>query len=219
MAEWEQFFDLDAFRGTKLAGEPFPYLTVPRFIRPDVFERLDREFPAIAEPGSFPPSELSYGAYFQSFLDALASPGFRELFAEKFGMVLGEFAPLVTVRGRIRSTDGRIHTDTRSKLITVLLYFNRDWDDNGGRLRLLRSPDDLDDWLEEIPPVNGQLLAFRVTANSWHGHLPASGPRRAIQLNWVTDPEVLHREETRHRMSARVKKLTSFLRPRAAAQP
>jgi predicted 2-oxoglutarate/Fe(II)-dependent dioxygenase YbiX len=77
---------------------------------------------------------------------------------------------------------------------------------------LLRSPDSLDDVVAEVPPQAGTLLAFRVTDNSWHGHLPVTGPRRVVQLNWVESAAVVRRERARHGLSARVKRLASLLR-------
>ncbi len=117
---------------------------------------------------------------------------------------------MVTVRGQAGARDGKIHADSKSKLVTVLIYMNESWEASGGRLRLLRSPDNLDDMVAEVPPDAGTLLAFLVTPHSWHGHVPISGPRRVIQLNWVTDDSVVRREQARHRVSARVKRLLAF---------
>src|SRR5205807_10523891 len=113
--------------------------------------------------------------------------------------------------------DGNIHTDAVTKLITVLLYMNPGWEDSGGRLRLLRSPDSIEDVIVEVPPVEGTLLAFRRSDNSYHGHKPFIGPRRVIQLNWVTTRGTARREILRHRFSAWMKKLFTRLRGPAAA--
>jgi hypothetical protein len=72
---------------------------------------------------------------------------------------------------------------------------------------LLRSSDNLDDIVFELPPVAGTLLVFKRSDNSWHGHKPFTGERRVIQLNWVTDAEVVRREQGRHRFSAMTKKI------------
>ena len=40
--------------------------------------------------------------------------------------------------------------------------------------------------IAEVPPLAGTLLAFRRSENSWHGHKPFDGLRRAIMLNWMT---------------------------------
>jgi len=71
----------------------------------------------------------------------------------------------------------------------------------------LRSKDNLDDYAAEVPPTAGTLLAFRRGERSWHGHETFVGPRRVIQLNWVTDMAVVRREQRRHRFSAWTKAL------------
>ena len=78
---------------------------------------------------------------------------------------------------------------------------------DGGRLRILRSKSDLNDYAAEVPPTAGTLLAFRRGEESWHGHETFVGPRRVIQLNWVTDMAVVRREQRRHRLSAWLKTL------------
>ena len=110
-----------------------------------------------------------------------------------------------TVRGRCQQKDGRIHTDSKSKIITVLIYLNPQWENAAGRLRLLRGPDDIEDYAAEVPPDEGTLLAFRRSENSFHGHKTFVGERRVIQFNWVTDRGTVWRESLRHRLSAWIK--------------
>ena len=117
---------------------------------------------------------------------------------------------MLTVRGRSDGKDGRIHTDSASKIITLLLYMNPVWDCPEGRLRLLRGPEDLEDHVAEVAPLAGTMLAFRCTKRSFHGHRAHIGERRSLQLNWVTDRAVVRRELTRHRWSARLKALNPF---------
>lgn len=211
-APLQPMLDYDAFSRTKLERDPFPYLFVPHFVRPEAFDTLEAEFPPVDRPGSFPPDEVPGGPRFAALLEELEGPGFRALVEEKFGLDLGGRPTMVTVRGRIALKNGDIHRDSETKLVTVLIYFNRRWEAPGGRLRILRSATDLEDSVAEIPPVAGNLVAFQVTENSWHGHHPAEGPRKAIQLNWVTDEGVVRRELRRHRLSARVKSLSGLFR-------
>ena len=152
-------------------------------------------------------SGLSYGGAFGRLVEELQGDTVRAAFGEKFGLDLSQRPPMITLRGMCRPKDGQIHTDSRSKIITVLVYLNRDWEGQGGRLRLLRSPDNLDDFVAEVSPEAGTLLAFLNTKNAWHGHGSYSGQRRSIQLNWVTDSGVVAREQRRHRISAFLKKL------------
>ena len=48
----------------------------------------------------------------------------------------------------------------------------------------------------------GTLLVFKNQPNAWHGFEPFEGPRKVIQLNWVTNGRVVWWEQTRHKISA-----------------
>ena len=199
--------DLAAFARANLATDPFPYVIVPGFLPEAARRAISADYPKVDRPGSFPAGELDYGPAFARFLAEIEGDAMRDAFARKFSVDLSGKPTMVTVRGQARMGDGQIHTDTRSKIITVLIYMNEAWEAPGGRLRLLRSNKGLDDMVAEVPPAAGTLLAFLVTPHSWHGHHPASGPRRVIQLNWVESQGVVWRERFRHGLSARIKKL------------
>jgi hypothetical protein len=209
--------DLAAFRATPLTRAPFQYLVVPGFVRPAALPAINADYPAIDSPGSFPLGGLRPGPAFAALIREMCGPAMREAFEEKFGIDLRRRATLITVRGRCGTRDGNIHTDTASKIITVLLYVNQSWAGDGGCLRLLRCGHDLDDVLAEVPPAGGTLVAFRRSDNSWHGHKPFIGPRRVIQMNWVTDGGSAFRQVVRHRLSAWVKRLLAPLRGRPVA--
>ena len=168
------------------------------------------DFPAVPGHGSYPADTLHYGPAFASLLEALEGEGLRRAVAAKFAVDLEGRPTMVTVRGESDGKDGRIHTDSATKIITLLLYLNPEWDKAEGRLRLLRGAEDLDDFAVEVPPLAGTMLAFRRSDTSFHGHRACRGPRRALQLNWVTGPEVVRRELARHRWSARLKALNPF---------
>src|SRR5207244_9253175 len=136
------------------------YLIVPGFIRAEARGGIHADFPRIDRPGSFPLSELTCGPNFRRLIDELQAPCVRDIFTDKFGIELRGRPTMVTVRGQCRERDGSIHTDTASKLITVLIYLNPTWEHNGGRLRLLRSAHAIEDVVDEVPPVGGTLLAF-----------------------------------------------------------
>jgi SM-20-related protein len=121
---------------------------------------------------------------------------------------------MITVRGRCQGKDGRIHTDSTAKLVTALLYFNESWEAKGGRLRLLRRPDDLNDIIAEVPPDSGTLVAFRRCECSFHGHEPFVGVRRYVMINWMASTFAAKRELLKHRLSATAKR--SFARAETA---
>jgi hypothetical protein len=204
--------DLEAFGATRLSTEPFAFLVVPGFVRESARDGILADYPQISERGSFPVSQLTYGARFAQLLDELNSDAFRQAFEEKFDLDLSGRPTTITVRGRCGPKDGKIHTDSLSKIITVLIYMNPSWEDAGGRLRLLRSGDDLDDIIAEVPPLEGTLLAFRRAENSWHGHKPFVGERRVIQFNWVTSSGNQRVTMLRHHVSAPFKRLLSAIR-------
>jgi SM-20-related protein len=199
--------DLERFEQMPLVREPFEYLVVPEFVKPQTQETISDDYPKITRAGSFPLSEVTFGPKFKDLIDDLNGSEFRTAVERKFSIDLTGRPTMITVRGRCSEKDGKIHTDSKTKIITVLIYLNSEWESEGGRLRLLRSENDLDDLVAELPPIAGTLLAFKRSENSWHGHKPFNGERRVVQLNWVTDEQVLRREQNRHRFSAITKKI------------
>lgn len=197
--------DFDALRSAPVVHDPFHYLIADDVVAADR-QQIAADFPRIDSAGSFPLSELTYGPAFEALVGELTAPAFRDLLAQRFGADLASYVPIVTVRGRIARKDGSAHTDAAWKVMTVLLYLNEAWEHTGGRLRLLRDKD-LNNTIVEIPPKFGTLLAFLRSDRSWHGHLPAEGVRRVVQLNWVTSQEKADSELQRHRRSGWIKKL------------
>lgn len=199
--------DLQSLRDAPLTTSPFDFAVVPNFVRPEAVERIQVDFPDIRQGGSFPLASLHFGPVFAALVDELLAGETRTAFAEKFAMDLEGRPATLTVRGQCRTKDGRIHTDSKTKLLTVLVYLNPPWAADGGRLRLLRSPDDIDDMVAEVPPYQGTMVAFRCSDNAWHGHRPYQGQRRAVQLNWVTDDAAAKSVERRHGLSAALKRV------------
>lgn len=178
-------FDLDAFHAEPLQREPFDYLVVPGFIRPDALEAIHRDYPQIDGPGNMAADGLDSGPAFANLLTTLQARPFAELVGEKFGVDLTACDPTIAVRRYCEATDGNVHTDHRSKVVTLLLYFNPTWEHAGGKLRMLRSADDIEDYAAEVAPYGGTLLAFRRTDHSYHGHTSYVGERRMLQLSWT----------------------------------
>ena len=213
-----EFCDFDLLERTPLQRDPFDYIVVPDFIRAERFAEIVADYPDVPGPGSHPPAELNIRGQFAELMDELRGAKFQAAIERKFDVDLTGRPTMYTVRGYVREKDGAIHTDSATKIITVLLYMNERWQEDAGRLRLLRGPDNLDDYVAEVPPYGGTLLVFKRSDNSWHGHKPFSGPRRAIQLNWVTSQDVVDSEQRRHQVSTRFKKFKQFFtQGRAAA--
>jgi SM-20-related protein len=202
--------DLERLRVSPLQRDPFDYVIVENFVRAEHTPSLVADFPPLGGHGSFPLAAQSCGAAFARLAAELEGDDLRQAIAQKFAIDLDGRPTMITLRGFSDGKDGRIHTDSATKLITLLLYMNPVWQAEAGRLRLLRSADDLDDSVAEIPPLAGTMVAFRRSDHSFHGHHPHVGERRSIQLNWVNDARVVRREIGRHRWSARLKALNPF---------
>ena len=164
---------------------PYDHLVVPGAVSPAALARVNADYPAIDSAANHALESLTYGSAFAALMDELQGEAVARILGEKFDMDLASLPTTVTVRKFCERTDGNIHTDHKSKVITVLVYFNEGWDNPDGQLRLLRSKDDIEDYSVQVPPLGGTLLAFRRTDHSWHGHTRFVGERRMVQLNYL----------------------------------
>jgi hypothetical protein len=210
-------FDLDRLRATPLCRDPFDFVVVEDFLRLDHVAGLVADFPTTSGHGSYPIEMLSPGPTFAGLAAELTDAPLRRVIEEKFELALADRPTMITLRGYSDGKDGGIHTDSATKIITLLLYMNPEWHEAAGRLRVLRRRDSLEDYVVEVPPIAGTMIAFRRSDASFHGHRAHVGKRRSIQLNWVTEAAVVRRELARHRWSARLKGFNPFARSRAAA--
>ena len=201
--------NLDRLRAAKLETDPFMFTVVPGFLSPDSLRRINETYPKIDRGGSFPIESLDAGMVIKEVIDELDGPEFQAAIEEKLGLDLEGRPKMYSLRGYTRSKDGQIHTDSKDKIVTVLLYLNENWPHDGGRLRILRNGHDVDDFVTEVPPDNGTLLVFKRSDNSWHGHHPFEGPRRSLQMNWMTSEGSKGFHKLRHTISATFKKLTA----------
>lgn len=203
--------DIAKLDATPASEHPFRHVIVPGFVpRPDL-DRVVAALPAIDKGGSFPTGSLRLGAAAKELVAEMEGAAFRDAVARKFELDLDAAATMVTLRGRSREKDGRIHCDSTAKRVTVLLYLNpadAAWSEQGGSLRLLRGPSDIEDYAAEVPPTDGTLLVFPNGPTTWHGHKPFVGRRYVVQLNWMTDDDKARSELRRHRVSALWKRLT-----------
>lgn len=201
---------LGAISSAEVAREPFEFFTASDIFTDGALAAVQADFPAIEKPGIFPLSSLDYSGAFAQLIDEISSPELSRVIGSKFDIDLEGLPLMITVRGHAQKRDGRIHTDTKDKVVTCLLYLNDRWVDSSGRLRLLRSGDDLEDFAAEVPPSGGTLAAFKVASNSWHGHKPFIGQRRYVMFNWLRSQDSLSRQIGRHTVSATVKNLIPF---------
>jgi len=200
-----EFLDLDRLRAQPIVRDPFPFVVASGMLKPGVIKMLSHDFPPIGDGGVYPVDVLPLGPSMKKLVEEISGPEFRKVVEEKFGLELGDNPPMVTLRGRSREKDGRIHHDSDDKKVSLLLYLNEDWPHQAGNLRMLRSPDDLESTVAEIPSTAGSMVIFEVKPNGWHGHHKFVGERRVLMLNYMTGRESHARELKRHRFSAKVK--------------
>lgn len=201
--------NIDKLRSAKVEREPYLYTIVPGFISPEMVKRINATYPKIDKGGSYPVEMLQESMAIKEVIDELDGPEFEKAIEDKFAVDLRERPKMYSLRGYTRAKDGQIHTDSKDKIITVLLYLNDNWQQPGGRLRILKNGHDVDDFVAEVPPDNGTLLVFKRSDNSWHGHHPFEGQRRSLQMNWMTTEGSKGWHKFRHTISAAVKKLTT----------
>lgn len=200
---------IDRLKAARLETDPFMYTIVPGFLSADTVGRINSTYPRIDKGGSYPIEMLDASMAIKEVIDELDGPEFEGAIADKFGVALEGRPKMYSLRGYTRSKDGQIHTDSKDKIITVLLYLNENWEQPGGRLRILRDGENVDNFAAEVPPDNGTLLVFKRSDNSWHGHHPFEGQRRSLQMNWMTSEGSKGWHKVRHTLSAAVKKFAT----------
>ena len=199
--------NLEAIRNAEVHNDPFPFFYIPAVVEHERAVKLAHEFPQIDKGGSFNLNDVHISPAFQAFLDDFDRPEFRRVVCEKFDIDVMDRPMLITLRGYSRARDGRIHTDSKTKLVTLLVYLNEAWQPQTGRLRILRGPTDMEDYVAELLPGPTSMVAFRATENCWHGYPAHEGKRQSIQINFLTSDAAGSKHRFLHGLSARLKSL------------
>jgi hypothetical protein len=202
--------DYAALDAAPVAATPFTHVLVADFVPPEALQAVYADLPREGGGGSYPPEALKLGPAAAALMQEMEGDRLRQAVATKLGLDLADAPTMLTVRLACRQKDGQIHTDSDAKRVTILLYLNPPLEEfarQDGCLRLLRGPDDLEDYAVEVPPTNGTLLIFPNGPATWHGHRTYVGPRYALQLNYMTNDGRARAELRRHRVSAFVKRL------------
>ena len=203
-----QLLDKNQLNLAEVDNNFFPYFHVENALSHFLNSSdLVKDFPDIDSGGSFPSDNLKEGDI-KKLVEELEGDEFKAILENKLGVDLKDAEVITTLRGFSRFKDGKIHTDSQSKIVTVLLYLNKNWDNEIGNLRLLKKNNDLENYIQEISSEYGNLVAFKVTDNCWHGFMPFEGKRLSIQLNYIY-PKSLNMHKIRHKLSASFKKLIS----------
>jgi SM-20-related protein len=192
----------DAVREAPLANEPYRYFLGSGVLRQEAIAELKRDFPNITKPGYLTVDEVDLKGRFKTLIEEIESADFSEVLSQKFGINLHPYPRLTTIRKLSQGKDGRIHTDGPSKVMTLLIYMNDDWQaDGAGRLRVLYDGEHFEPYAAEVPPTMGTVFAFLRADHSWHGHKPFTGERRVVQTAWITDAKEIERKRKRNGMA------------------
>lgn len=196
------------------AREPFPYLIATGVLADEVRAALRSGFPVSPQAGFIPHQPADCGSEINRLVAEITSSEFADALGDRLGVPqMSAFPVLVTICSRLNKRHGTIHTDSRSKIASALLYLNEAWTPgSSGSLRLLAKVDDIESLLTpEIPPLYGTLVAFHRSENSFHGHLPFEGERRVIQFAWLADRDALERKTRRGHMQRLLKRMFGSL--------
>ncbi|MFT3792538.1 MAG: 2OG-Fe(II) oxygenase [Rudaea sp.] len=199
---------------TLVCATPFHFLVAREQLPGDAAAELDRDFPKYPSAGFFPYEEKDCGPSVNALIRQLTDPAVASAVGARLGIHdLGQHPTLITLCRHLNKRHGTIHTDSRSKIATALLYLEPSWPDTScGCLRFLNRIDDIDDLVApEIKPVYGNFVVFRRAENSFHGHLPHEGERRVIQIAWLTSEDEKLRKTQRGKLSRAFKKLFGSL--------
>jgi SM-20-related protein len=192
--------DLTPFLAAPVRQDPYPWIAASGCIRPETLPALRRDFPRLRRPGYHPVETFTPQGEFAALLAQIEAGALDRAMREKFGLDFTALPRLVTVRFTSAAHEGRPHTDSASKLATLLLYLHPDWTSAEGHIRVLRR-ESLDEPLAEISPAEGNVFAFLRSVHSWHGHTPFTGERRVVQVAWLRDARDVERKRSRGRLA------------------
>jgi hypothetical protein len=199
--------NFESIQNANVKQAPFPYTLIDNVLEPEKTIEIAKSFPNITQGGSFPLESQNIEGEFKKLIEELHQPKLAEIISKKFDINLDNSPVMITLRGFSRKKDGRIHTDSKTKLITMLIYLNEEWDESEGCLRILKDGENLDNYVDEVPPKAGSCLIFKVTENCWHGYKPFEGKRKSIQLNFIVSDTSINKHLKLHGLSAKFKNL------------
>ena len=214
---------------TLVLTQPFPFMVAHGQLPNEARSELHRDFPSYTSAGFFPYDPGDCGPSVKALIADLTSPAFACAIGQRLGIDnLAQYPTLVTLCRLLNKRHGTIHTDSKSKIATALIYLNTQWPDSSeGCLRFLYSIDNIDHLvMPELTPLYGEFAVFKRCENSFHGHLPYEGERRVIQVAWLASEEDKLRKTRRGKFSRAFKKLFGRLdtqlgagRDRSASHP
>ena len=179
------YINIYSIINSKINDNIFPYITLDTFINKEYINNILDNFPKNNLKGSIYISDLILDKHHSNLINEFESNEFKNIISKKLNINLDNAYPYITYRFISSIKDGKIHVDSKDKLITILLYLNPNWDNKNGKLRLLYNKYDIDNYIDEISPIANSCLIFKVTDNCWHGYNTYVGKRQSIQINYI----------------------------------
>jgi hypothetical protein len=185
-----KLLNLDAVNTGRVSDDPYRHIICENVLTPENAAAIRADFPQTTSPGFLNSTDLDRAGAYAALLDDLESPELAAVLSEKLQLDLSKAGRLITVRRWSRKTDGRIHTDSERKISTFLVYLNETWTAaDSGAFRVLRGEKDFEDYVAEVPPIQGNAVGFKRADHSWHGHKPFEGERLVVQLTYLQSAE------------------------------
>ena len=143
---------------TLCTHEPFDFLVAHGQLPPAMQAALLADFPKYRGAGFFPFEAADCGPSIRQLVAEATAPEFARALGERLGLPgLDQHPTLVTLCRSLNRRHGTIHTDSKSKLATALIYLSPEWPHgSAGALRFLAQPDAIDAQVaQELAPLYG----------------------------------------------------------------
>src|SRR5437899_5532978 len=115
---------------TAVREQPFCFLVARAQLPEQAASELERDFPKYSGAGFFPYEDKDCGPSINRLITELTDPAVASAVGAKLGIErLGQYPTLVTLCRALNKRHGTIHTDSKSKVATALLYLNESWPD------------------------------------------------------------------------------------------
>ena len=167
-----------------LRHEPFSFMIVENLLADAARPLLDADFPRCPGAGFFPYEPADSGPSINALIEQATRADLTDAIGLRLGIEsLSQYPTLATICRALNKRHGTIHTDSRAKIATALIYLNESWPDTSeGCLRWLKRADSIDEQVcSEVRPLYGNFVTFKRSDRSFHGHLPFEGERRVIR--------------------------------------
>ncbi len=113
--------DFNKLQSAEVDKTHYPFFTLDNcLIDNSSSAALAGDFPDIKSGGSIPPSSINLKGSVKKLISDLESQEMKAILEEKLNVDLSNSEIVTTLRGYSRKKDGKIHTDSKSKIITLL---------------------------------------------------------------------------------------------------